>query len=128
MKITLTSIMVDDQDKALSFYTDILGFVKKTDISHGAYRWLTVSSPEGIEGVELVLESTAFPPAKTYQQALFEAGIPLTIFFTEDMGRDYEKLKERGVRFRGEPEAMGPNISVLFEDTCGNLINLSLLT
>ena len=127
MKITLTSILVDDQEKALKFYTDTLGFVKKTDISMGEYRWLTVSSPDGIEGVELVLEPINFPPAKTYQKALFEAGIPLTMFFTQDIQREYPKLKEQGVIFRGEPVNMGPSTTVLFEDTCGNLINLSQL-
>ena len=117
--------MVDDQDKALAFYTDILGFVKKEDISLGEFRWLTVISSEGIEGVELVLEPIGFPPAKTYQEALFNAGIPLTVFFTDDIQSEYHQLKERGVVFRGEPTDMGPVTAVLFEDTCGNLINLA---
>ncbi len=124
MRINLTSVMVEDQDKALGFYTNVLGFKKMADIPMGSFRWLTVVSPEGAEGVELVLEPIAFPPAKTFQQALFGAGIPQTAFLTEDIGAEYQRLKERGVVFRSEPVAMGPIISTLFEDTCGNLINL----
>jgi catechol 2,3-dioxygenase-like lactoylglutathione lyase family enzyme len=116
--------MVADQDKALRFYTAILGFVKDKDIPMGQFRWLTVSSPDGVEGVELVLEPTAFPPAQTYQKALFDAGIPATAFITHDIAKEFQRLKELGVSFRGEPMSMGPIISVLFEDTCGNLINL----
>ena len=124
MKITLASITVDDQDKALRFYTNQLGFEKKHDIPMGPYRWLTVTSPEGMAGVELVLEPLAFPPSKTYQQALFEAGIPATAFISADIDGEYRRLKERGVTFRGEPKNMGPFTAVLFEDGCGNLINL----
>jgi catechol 2,3-dioxygenase-like lactoylglutathione lyase family enzyme len=124
MRISLSSILVDNQEKALGFYTNVLGFKKMADIPMGTYRWLTVVSPEGVEGVEVVLEPIAFPPAKTYQQALFEAGIPHTAFLTEDIGAEHKRLKERGVVFRSEPVAMGPIISTLFEDTCGNLINL----
>jgi hypothetical protein len=90
----------------------------------GPFRWLTVSSPEGAHGVELVLESTSFPPVQTYQKALFEAGIPTTAFLTADIEGEYRRLKERGVRSRGEPQRMRPITVVLFEDTCGNLINL----
>lgn len=124
MQIKLVSIMVDDQEKALRFYTNVLGFVKEADIPIGEYRWLTVSSPEGVAGVELVLEPMAFPPAQTYQKALFEAGIPATAFITSDIQAEYERLKEAGVIFRGEPQSMGPVKTVLFEDTCGNLISL----
>jgi catechol 2,3-dioxygenase-like lactoylglutathione lyase family enzyme len=124
MQIKLTSVMVDDQEKALRFYTTILGFVKKMDIPMGPFRWLTVSSPEGIEGVELVLEPMGFPPAQTYQQALFAAGIPATAFISKDIHAEYGRLKDLGVKFRSEPRSMGPITSVLFEDTCGNLINL----
>lgn len=124
MQITLASIPVDDQDRALAFYTSILGFQKKNDIPMGQFRWLTVSSPEGATGVELVLEPMAFPPARTYQKALFEAGIPTTAFLSKDISAEFQKLKSLGVKFRGEPKSMGPIISVLFEDTCGNLINL----
>jgi predicted enzyme related to lactoylglutathione lyase len=124
MKITLASVLVDDQDKALLFYTTIVGFVKVNDIPMGPFRWLTVSSPEGAHGVELVLEPMSFPPARTYQQALFAAGIPATAFLTDNIAAEYRRLKDCGVQFRGEPQEMGPIIAVLFEDTCGNLINL----
>jgi len=124
VQIRLASISVDDQDKALRFYTTILGFVKKNDIAMGQYRWLTVSSPEGAEGVELVLEPMGFPPAQTYQKALFDAGIPATAFLTSDIHSEYQRLKALGVGFRGEPKSMGPITAVLFEDTCGNLVNL----
>ena len=124
MEIRLASITVDDQDKALQFYTEKLGFVKKHDIPMGPFRWLTVTAPEGAEGVELVLEPLGFPPAITYQQALFAAGIPATAFLTRDIQAEYERLKAAGVVFRGAPAAMGPITAVLFEDTCGNLINL----
>jgi catechol 2,3-dioxygenase-like lactoylglutathione lyase family enzyme len=124
MQIRLTSVMVDDQEKALQFYTSTLGFVKKEDMPMGPFRWLTVTSPEGAEGVELVLEPMAFPPAKAYQKALFEAGIPATAFLTKDIQAEYLRLKAAGVVFRGEPKAMGPITAVTFEDTCGNLINL----
>ena len=124
MQITLTSVMVDDQDHALRFYTTILGFEKKNDIPMGEFRWLTVCSPEGAAGVELVLEPMGFPPARVYQNALFEAGIPATAFITKDIATEYKRLKERGVKFRAEPVSMGTFTMVLFEDTCGNLINL----
>lgn len=124
MQIKFSSVMVDDQEKALRFYTDVLGFVKMADIPIGEFRWLTVVSPEGVEGVELVLEPMGFPPARTYQKALFDAGVPLTAFTTNDIMGEYKRLKERGVVFRGEPAKMGPITAVLFEDTCGNLINL----
>lgn len=124
MQIRLASITVDDQEKALAFYTTILGFVKYADIPMGPFRWLTVSSPEGAEGVELVLEPIAFPPAAVYQKALFEAGIPATAFITTDIAGEFERLTTAGVKFRGQPQAMGPITAVLFEDTCGNLINL----
>lgn len=124
MQITLVSMLVEDQDAALRFYTTALGFEVKHDIPMGEYRWLTVTSPEGAHGVELVLEPMAFEPARTYQKALFDAGIPATAFMSADIAAEYERLKARGVRFRGEPANMGPITAVLFEDTCGNLINL----
>ena len=124
MQIRIASVMVENQDAALRFYTTVLGFVKSKDISMGQYRWLTVSSPEGAEGVELLLEPTGFAPAQTYQKALFAAGIPATVFFTKDIEAEFQRLKGLGVHFRGEPKAMGPITGVLFEDTCGNLINL----
>ena len=126
MQIRLASIMVENQDNALRFYTTILGFVKNKDIPMGpTFRWLTVSAPEGADGVELVLEPMAFPPAQTFQKALFAAGIPATSFITNDIQSEYNRLKALGVTFRGEPKNIGPIIAVLFEDTCGNLINLA---
>lgn len=124
MQIKLTSVMVDDQDKALAFYTGVLGFRKAVDMPAGGFRWLTVTSPDGIEGVELVLEPMNFAPAKAYQKALYLAGIPMIAFLSADIGAEFARLRERGVRFRGEPAQLGPITSVLFEDTCGNLINL----
>jgi catechol 2,3-dioxygenase-like lactoylglutathione lyase family enzyme len=124
MQIRLASVMVDDQEKALRFYTTVLGFVKNKDIPMGPFRWLTVSSPEGAEGVELVLEPMGFAPAQTYQKALFAAGIPATAFLTNDIQAEHRRLKALGVNFRGEPKSMGPITAALFEDTFGNLINL----
>lgn len=124
MQLKLASLFVKDQDAALDFYTGKIGFVKVHDIPMGPFRWLTVSSPEGVEGMELVLEPMAFPPAMTYQKALFEAGIPATAFMTKDIQSEFRSLKAKGVVFRGEPQAAGPIWTVLFEDTCGNLINL----
>ena len=124
MQIKLASVLVDDQEKALKFYTEQLGFVKDKDIPMGTFRWLTVNSPEGAEGVELVLEPMAFAPAATYQRALFEAGIPATAFITKDLAGDYARLKAGGVVFRCEPMRAGPLTLVLLEDTCGHLINL----
>ena len=116
MKIVLTSVMVDDQEKALQFYTEKLGFQKKEDISMGQYRWLTVTSPEGVAGVELVLEPMGFPPAQVFQKALYDAGVPATAFFTSDIQAEYSRLKGLGVVFRGEPKNIGPVILVQFED------------
>jgi predicted enzyme related to lactoylglutathione lyase len=124
MRINLSSIMVDDQEKALKFYTEKLGFVKKTDMAIGEYRWLTVTSPEGADGVELVLEPMGFPPARDYQKALYAAGIPITAFLSSDIQAEYKHLIALGVVFRSEPQTMGSVTSTLFEDTCGNLINL----
>jgi catechol 2,3-dioxygenase-like lactoylglutathione lyase family enzyme len=125
MQIRLASVMVENQDHALRFYTTILGFAKDKDIPMGpSFRWLTVTSPEGAAGVELVLEPMGFPPAQAYQKALFAAGIPATAFITSDIASEYARLKSLGVVFRGEPKSMGPVTAVLFEDTCGNLINL----
>lgn len=124
MQIKLVSLTVDDQEKALQFYTNVLGFVKKEDILMGPSRWLTVTSPEGVEGAELVLEPCAFPPAAVYQKALFDAGIPATAFITSDIAAEHARLTEAGVAFRGEPANVGTVTMVIFEDTCGNLINL----
>ena len=124
MRIELTSVMVDDQDKALRFYTEILGFVKKTEIPMGEFKWLTVVSKEGPAEIELTLEPNANPAAKAYQKALFQQGIPLTAFAVEDIHKEYERLKKLGVAFRQEPTKMGPVTIALFEDTCGNLIQI----
>jgi len=124
MKIVVTSVFVDDQAKALAFYRDVLGFELKHDIPMGQFRWLTLTSPEGVAGVELVLEPVAFDPARGYQKALYDAGIPATAFISTDIAAEVQRLKARSVRFRGEPTNAGPVIVVLFEDTCGNLINL----
>jgi len=124
MRIGLSSVFVDDQTKALAFYTKKLGFRKKADVPVGEHRWLTVVAPEGDESVELVLEPLGFPPAKTYQQALFAAGIPASAFISEDVRAEYETLRARGVRFRGEPTKVDGVVVVVFEDTCGNLISL----
>lgn len=124
MQLKFVGIHVDDQSKALDFYTKVLGFTKMADFTQGDYRWLTVVSPDGAEGVELVLELAAFPPAKVYQKARFESGMPAAAFTTKDIKADYDRLTKMGVRFRGEPQNHGPTTSVLFEDTCGNLIHL----
>jgi catechol 2,3-dioxygenase-like lactoylglutathione lyase family enzyme len=124
MQIKLNSVFVDNQEKALKFYTEVLGFVKKFDMPMGEFRWLTVVSPDGPGDLELVLEPMGFPPAKTFQAALFAAGIPLTALETKDIRADYLRLKTLGVVFRGEPQQTGPVRTALFEDTCGNLINL----
>jgi len=124
MKIKLTSVMVDDQDKALKFYTEVLGFVVSKNIPCGEFKWLTVVSPEEPGGVELLLEPMGFPPARTYQQALFEAGIPLTAFNVDDIQQEYERMEKLGVTFKTKPTPMGPATIAVFEDTCGNLIQL----
>lgn len=124
MKIKLSSILVDDQDKAEAFYTEILGFTKKNDIPMGQFRWLTVVSPDAPDEVELLLEPNQFLPAKTYQRELLEAGIPLTGFAVSDVEAEYERLKALGVRFAGEPTDVGTTIIAVFHDTCGNLIQI----
>ncbi len=107
MQIKFTSILVDDQSKALKFYTESLGFRKLSDIPMGEYRWLTVVSPDGVEGAEVVLEPMGFPPARTWQKALFDAGIPATAFITTDIDAEFQRLAARGVKFRGEPKRWG---------------------
>jgi catechol 2,3-dioxygenase-like lactoylglutathione lyase family enzyme len=124
MQLKFLSVPVADQETAMRFYTDVLGFKKMADFPMGDYRWLTVVSPDGIEGVELVLEPLGFPPAKVYQKALFDAGVPAIALISQDIHADYERLTRLGVVFRGEPQEAGPITTVLFEDTCGNLINL----
>ena len=116
--------MVDDQDKALKFYTEILGFVKKTEVPLGEHRWLTVVSPEAPEEVELLLEPMGFAPARVYQKALFDAGIPLTAFNVDDVHKEYERLQKLGVAFSMKPTTMGPATISVFNDTCGNNIQI----
>jgi len=117
--------MVNDQDKALKFYTDILGFVKKTEIPMGEHKWLTVVSKEEQDGVELVLEPMGFPPAKIFQKALFEAGIPATSFSVDDIQKEFERLEKLGVVFSMKPTKMGPVTLAVFADTCGNNIQIA---
>ena len=124
MKIKLTGVFVDDQDKALTFYVDVLGFIKKEDMPVGEFKWLTVVSPEGPDDIELLLEPNENPAAKTYQQAIFDQGIPAAAFAVDDIHQEYERLKERGVEFSMEPTESGPAILAIFNDTCGNLIQL----
>ena len=124
MKIKLTSIYVDDQDKALRFYTEVLGFAKKADFSQGPYRWLTVASPEEPDGTELQLALNNNPAAKTYQQALFQQNQPATMFFTDDIKGDYERIKARGAEFTMPPTDVTASIIAMLNDTCGNLIQL----
>jgi catechol 2,3-dioxygenase-like lactoylglutathione lyase family enzyme len=124
VKIKFVSVPVQDQAHALDFYTKVLGFEKASDLPAGEYRWLTVASPDGVEGVELLLEPLGFAPARDYQKALYDAGMPATAFTTTDIEADYERLKAAGVVFRGAPVHAGPVKTALFEDTCGNLINL----
>ena len=124
VKITLASVLVDDQDKALKFYTEVLGFVKKHDLPVGAFRFLTVVSPEGPDDIELLLEPNDNPAAKTYQQAIYAQGIPATSFAVDDIRREYERMAALGVVFRTEPTPAGPVTIAVFDDTCGNLIQL----
>ncbi|MDB5077457.1 MAG: Lactoylglutathione lyase [Chloroflexi bacterium] len=124
MKIKLTSVLVDDQDKALRFYTEVLGFVKKIDIPVGEFKFLTVVSPEDPDGIELLLEPNENPAAKIFQKAIFEQGIPLTAFAVDDVKAEYERMKALGVAFSTEPTAEGPVTAAVFDDTCGNLIQI----
>ena len=127
MKIKITSVFVSDQAKALKFYTEVLGFAKKNDVSVGKYRWLTVVSPEQPDGSELLLEPNENPAAKQYQEAIFKQGIPATLFFVEDIQKEYEKLKGAGVQFTMEPSKVTGSTIALFDDTCGNLIQINQL-
>src|SRR6266852_444991 len=124
MKIKVTSVYVDDQDKALRFYTEVLGFAKKTDFSNGPYRWLTVASPEEPEGAELQLALNNNPAAKAYQQAMFQQGQPAAMFYTDDVKGDYERTKARGAQFTMPPTDVTASIIAMLNDTCGNLIQL----
>jgi catechol 2,3-dioxygenase-like lactoylglutathione lyase family enzyme len=124
IRLHVTNVLVDDQEKALKFYTEVLGFVKKTEIPVGEHKWLTVVSPQEQNGVELLLEPMGFEPAQTYQKALKEAGIPYTSFEADDLKEEYERLVGLGVEFSMEPKEMGPVMMAVLDDTCGNNIQL----
>ena len=125
MKIKLTTVYVDDQQKALSFYTEVLGFVKKSDFSNGPFRWLTVASAEDPNGAELQLALNNNPPAKTYQQALFQQNQPAGMFFTDNLQADYERMKAQGAEFTMPPTDVTASMIAMVNDTCGNLIQLT---
>ena len=127
MKIKLTSVYVDDQEKALRFYTEVLGFVKKADFSQGPFRWLTVASPEDPDGTELQLALNDSAPAKAYQQAMFQQGQPAAMFFTDDAQGDYERMKARGAEFTMPPTNVTASKIARLNDTCGNLIQVTQL-
>lgn len=128
MKIKLTSVFVDDQEKALRFYTEVLGFKKKADFSNGPYRWLTVASAEEPDGTELQLALNNNPAAKAYQQALFQQNQPAAMFFTDDVQADYDRMKARGAEFTMPPTDVIASKITMVNDTCGNLIQLTQLT
>jgi catechol 2,3-dioxygenase-like lactoylglutathione lyase family enzyme len=125
MKIVLTSVYVDDQDKALRFYTDVLGFVKKTETPMGEVRWLTVVSPGDRDGTELLLEPDRHPAVGPFKRALVEDGIPFTSFEVEDVDAEYKRLRAAGVHFTQPPVALGPVTTAVLDDTCGNLIQIA---
>ena len=126
MRINVTSVLVDNQDKALAFYTDVLGFLRKTDIPlGGGAKWLTVVSPDAPDGVELLLEPDAHPAARPFKEALVEDGIPYTSFAVDDVQAEFDRLSALGVTFLQPPTAMGPVTTAVFDDTCGNLIQIA---
>jgi catechol 2,3-dioxygenase-like lactoylglutathione lyase family enzyme len=127
MKIVTTSVLVDDQAKALAFYTDVLGFMKKTDIPAGEHRWLTVVSPQAPDGVELLLEPDAHPAARPFKEALVADGMPYTSFAVDDVQAEFDRLTGLGVRFTQPPTEMGPVTTAVFDDTCGNLIQIAAM-
>ncbi|BBG04015.1 MULTISPECIES: VOC family protein [Pseudonocardia] len=127
IRITITSVFVDDQAKALAFYTDTLGFVKKTDVPAGEYRWLTVASPADPDGVELLLEPDGHPAVRPYKEALVADGIPATQFTVDDVYAEVERLKGRGVVFTQEATDLGPVVTAVLDDTCGNLIQIAAM-
>ena len=127
-RIYITSVLVDDQEKALNFYTEVLGFVKKTEVPMGdGVRWLTLVSPQDPDGPELLLEPDGHPAVKPFKQALQEDGIPFTSFAVEDVDAEYERLSALGVQFTQKPMSMGPATTAVFDDTCGNLIQLAMM-
>lgn len=124
MKIKLTSVLVNDQDKALKFYTEILGFQLSKNFPMGKFKWLTVTSPEGGKDIELLLEPNENPAAKTFQEALFSQGIPTTAFNVDDIEKEFSRLTDGGVIFKTKPTQMGPALIAVFDDTCGNWIQI----
>ena len=128
MKIKVTSLYVDDQNKALRFYTEVLGLAKKNDFSQGPYRWLTVAPPEDPDGTELQLALNSNPAAQAYQQAIFQQNQPAIMFFTDDVKGDYERIKARGAEFTMPPTDVTASTIAMLNDTCGNLIQLTQLT
>lgn len=127
MKIKITTVYVDDQDKALRFYTEVLGFAKKTDFSQGPYRWLTVASPEEPEGTQVQLALNNNPAAKTYQQAMFQQNQPAAMFFSDDLQADYERMKQSGAEFTMPPTDVTASKIAMLKDTCGNIIQITQL-
>ena len=127
MKIKLTSVYVNDQEKALRFYTDVLGFTKKNDFTNGPYRWLTVAAPEDPDGTELQLALDDNPAGKAYQQALFQQGQPAAMFFTDDIKAEYERIKARGAEFKMPPTEVTGSTIAQVDDTCGNLLQITQL-
>jgi predicted enzyme related to lactoylglutathione lyase len=127
MKIKIMTLHVDDQAKALGFYSEVLGFQKKADFSNGGYRWLTVASPEAPDGPELQLEASTNPAARAYQQARFQQGQPAAMFFVDDVQSEYERLKDRGVKFTMPPSKVTGSTIAMLDDTCGNLIQIAAL-
>ena len=127
MKIKLTNVYVDDQEKALRFYTEVLGFVKKADFSQGPFRWLTVASPDDLDGTELQLALNNNPAATAYQQAMLQQGQPAAMFFTDDVQADYERMKARGANFTLPPKDVTGSRIAMLDDTCGNLIQVTQL-
>ncbi|MED3728939.1 VOC family protein [Priestia filamentosa] len=125
MKIIVTSIFVQDQDKALEFYSETLGFVKKEDVPAGEFRWITLVSPNDQDGTELLLEPNVHPAAREYQKKIFDEGIPATMFGVTDVHKEYKRLMEQGVKFTMEPTKMGEVTLAVFDDTCGNLIQIA---
>ena len=125
MRINLTNVLVDDQEKALVFYTETLGFLKKHDIDLGEARWLTVVSPDEPDGVELLLEPDEHPAARPFKEALVGDGIPFTSFAVEDVDAEFDRLRSLGVLFTQEPTDMGPTRTAILDDTCGNLIQIA---
>lgn len=127
MRIKVTGVYVDDQEKALRFYTEVLGFVKKTDVSNGPYRWLTVTSPEEPDGTELQLALNSNPAAKAYQEAMFQQGQPVVMFYVDDVQAEYDRTKDLGANFTMPPTKVTASTIAMIDDTCGNLIQITAL-